>query len=155
MKETKNNTNSNIDFDHGYNICPACGRKAQDIMVGDIYYVGCPYRGMRNGVSTLVDEELTDDVKEQMRAVWNKKVLKSFLDPEALEMLDLNIGGYALTTMDDGHIIHTAEMMGDVMRYLDMAGDDKSYGIYLHIEGTLQYIGSTFLVWLIRQELDK
>ncbi len=151
MKETKNNMNSNIDFEQGYNRCPACGRKAQDIMSGDIYYVGCPYCGMRNGVSTLVEEELTDDIKGKMRTGWNQKVLKSFFEPEALEVIDLSIGGYVLTTMEDGHIAHTAETMQEVMRYLDLVGDDKSYGIYLHIEGTLQYIGSTFLVWLIKQ----
>ena len=79
---------------------------------------------------------------------------KSYLNEEAREILHLTEVGFAIVSNQDGAIVHTAENMKEVIECLQLIGDDKSYGIYLHIDGTLQYLGCTYLVWLIQQALN-
>lgn len=155
MTETKHNTNT-MNEQQNYNLCPTCGREVHPVLDDyGMYHVGCTYCGLRDGVSTFLEENLTEEMSDQFRKNWNQRVLKSYLNEEAREILHLTEGGFAIVTNQDGAIVHTADNMNDVMQYLELVGDDKSYGIYLHIDGTLQYIGSTFLVWLIKQEFEK
>lgn len=149
------NTTKQMNAEQSYNVCPTCGRAVHPVLDDyGMYHVGCTYCGLRDGVGTFVDGELAEQTKEQFRKNWNQRVLKSYLNEEAREILHLTEVGFAIVSNQDGAIVHTAENMKEVIECLQLIGDDKSYGIYLHIDGTLQYLGCTYLVWLIQQALN-
>lgn len=154
MNEKKQNTTNIIREEQGYNVCPTCGRRAYAVYTEDgTYSVGCVHCGMKNGICTPVTE-MTEEMAENLRRSWNKMTLNRFWDYDAREAIGIGTGGYVIATNVDGYIVHSADSIQDVMKYLEYVGDDMSYGIYIHIDGTLQYLGCTFLIWLINQALN-
>ena len=153
MKDNKENKTNAMSQAEGYNVCPTCGRDAHTILTEDgTYRVGCMYCGLRNGVSTFIEGELTNEDAELMRKCWNKRVVNSFIHEDVRELLRLKTGGLAIVSNRDGVIVDTAETIKDVISFLDLVGDDISYGVYLHIDGSLQEIGCTYLVERILNE---
>ena len=154
MTETKNKTKNTVREEQGYNVCPTCGRRAYALYADDgHYYVGCVYCGLKSG-ACIHASEMTEDTAENLRQSWNKMTLNRFWDYEGRESIGIGTGGYVIATNADGCIVHSADSMQEVIEYLEYVGDDISYGIYLHIDGTLQYLGCTYLVWLIQQALN-
>ena len=153
-ERSKNQTTETMEIKN-YNICPTCGREVHTVLDDHgMYRVGCPYCGLRNGVSTFVEDQPTSDDREIMRKAWNNRVLNGHLNEEVRELLCLKEGGFAIVTNQDGCIVHTADNMKDVIQCLELVGDDRNYGIYLHTDGTFQYLGCTYLAWLIQEALN-
>ena len=145
----RNKNNNTINAEEGYNICPRCGRSAYTIHTKDgAYRVGCLECGLHHGVRTLVDEEMTDDLQETMRTQWNKQCLKSAYSECALEQLNLKNGGYVIANTSDGYIVYVSRDFKEVKDYVRDIGDSLSFGVYLNIDGALQYLGTTYLLWL-------
>ena len=146
----RNNINNTIRAEEGYNICPRCGRKAYAIQTDDgAYRVGCLECGLINGVRTIIDEEITEDLEESMRRHWNKLCLTAEYFEDALELLCLKNGGYVIANSEDGYIAYVSKDFNEVKDYINDIGDSMSFGIYLHIDGALQYLGSTYLLWQV------
>ena len=143
------NTNNTINYEQGLNVCPICGRKAYAVYTDDgIYRVGCLHCGLQHGVGTHAGD-LTDEMKDNLRRSWNMKMLGSYIEPEAREALELRNSGYVITTSADGYIVGTVDDMREVMNYLDMVGDDVSHDIYMHNDGTIMNLGTSFFAWQI------
>ena len=144
MTEFKTNNNT-IVRKEGYNICPQCGRHAYAVLVGDgSYRVGCLSCGLRNGINVLADEAITDSFTEKMRIRWNEQCLEAVYSDEVMEELGVSNGNYVLTSNVDGHIVHIAQDIREAIKYIEDIEYRLSIGVYLMLENTLQYQGSSF-----------
>lgn len=149
MKDIKNTTRNLIKSDDTLNICPRCGRKAYAITTEDgMYRVGCIHCGIRNGVGTLMDEDFTEEMKEALRTQWNEACLKSEYSWDVVAELGLHNGSYVLADSKWKYIVHIANDIEEVERYV-VEQSETSLDIYLVIEGTLQKMGCSFLVWTL------
>jgi Zn ribbon nucleic-acid-binding protein len=139
-----------IDLENNYNRCPSCGRQAHAFLTEDnLYRVGCLHCGLRHGVSTYVDE-VTEEVREQMRHAWNQHCLSTPITDSALERLDLLGTGYALVRVNDNYIAHFFTEFSKLTEFCKSRDSDNAYNVYLMIDGTLQCLGSAYLLWLAK-----
>lgn len=156
MSEQNQNNVNQIKKESGYNSCPKCGRQAYALHTEDgMYSVGCLHCGLKNGVFTLFDEVTQEDVENKMRITWNEKCLKNEYEEDALKAMNLANGGYVIVSNVDGQIVHITEDFSGVEAYLTVVGDSLSFDIYLMNGRRLQHLGSTFLLWLIKQNHPK
>lgn len=141
-----------IDLENNYNRCPSCGRQAHAFLTEDNQYrVGCLYCGLRHGVSTYVNE-VTEEVREKMRHSWNQHCISTPITDSALENLDLPSTGYALVRVSDYYIAHFFTEFSKLAEFCERS-DDDAYYIYLMVNGTWQYLGSAYLLWLAKNNL--
>lgn len=153
MNEKIKKTNSiQTDVTGGYNSCPKCGRQAYVVHSEDgMYSVGCLHCGLKNGVFTLLDEVTPEDVENKMRIAWNENCLENEYEEDALNMMNLTNGGYVIVSSVDGQIVHITKEFSGVEAYLSIVGDSLYFDIYLMNGRALQHLGSTFLIWLMKQ----
>ena len=146
--ETKTNTHMNhVAIHDGYNVCPECGRQAYAVMTEDqMYRVGCLHCGLRNGVGVFVEDELTDEMTESMRRLWNQKCIETEeYSVEALEVMEAKIGSYAMVDSHSQEILCFVRNVDAVKRFV-LENPDVALGIYLLVNGNLQYMGCGYLV---------
>ena len=147
MDSKRNNT---ITRGPNYNICPHCGRHVYAVMPDNgSYLVGCIYCGLKNGLNTLADEEITEAFENRMRKAWNYMCLESEYDEDAMEALCVSNGDYVLVDNSDGEIIHVAKNMREVIRFIEETENQIPVGIYYMSANMLEKWGSSFLVWEI------
>ena len=148
-------TATQVSATEGYNFCPKCGRQVYTVHTEEQYLVGCVHCGLKSGVSTLLDEGTPEDFENKMRIAWNETCLSEEYEEDALEAMNLVHGGYVIVSNADGKIVHVTEDFAGVEAYLTVTGDSLSYGIYMMLAGKLQYLGCTFLMWLMQQSQNK
>ena len=137
-----------IETKNNFNFCPTCGRQAHGILIDDgMYHVGCLHCGLRYGVSTYA-YEVSTEVQEQMRHAWNQHCLSTPITDSALESLDLLGTGYALVRVNDNYIAHFFSEFSELAEFCEKS--DDAYNVFLMVEGTLQCLGSTYLLYLAK-----
>lgn len=134
--------------EEGYNVCPRCGRPAYIVMSDDEYTVGCLSCGLRQGISCPAEEVYDDESAEHVRREWNEQCLKSEYYEDALEVLKASNGSYILTSVVDNSILRVCDSFADVKKWVSINGDRSSFGVYLLVNGGLQYLGCSYLIWL-------
>ena len=139
-----------INLENNYNRCPSCGRQAHGLLSEDkLYRVGCLHCGLGHGVSTYVDE-VTEEVREQLRKCWNQHCLSIPISDSALESVDIASTGFALVSAEDNYIAHFFSEFSKLTEFFESRDSNDAYNVYLMIDGTLQYLGSAYLLWLAK-----
>ena len=148
MMENNQKTTNLIPTER-YNYCPKCGREAFAFSSErGMYYVGCLHCGMRNGKLNFFEEEISEELKEVFRKEWNLQCLNCEYEDDALEALGISEGSFFLATHGDNYVVHIAKTFKDVKEYIKRVGDSQAFNIYQLLNGVLECIGSTYLMWL-------
>lgn len=139
-----------INLENNYNRCPSCGGQVHGLLSEDkLYRVGCLHCGLGHGVSTYVDE-VTEEVREQLRKCWNQHCLSIPISDSALESVDIASTGFVLVNAEDNYITHFFSDFSKLAEFCGRRDCDEAYNIYLMIDGMLQCLGSTYLLYLAK-----
>ena len=148
MTVNENKATNLLKKEEGYNVCPRCGREAYIFINDNEYVVGCLHCGLRRGIAYPVEEVYDDASAESARYAWNHYCIKSEYYEDALEALKASNGSYVLAKIADHSIVSVCDDFDEVKKWVSDMGDGCSLGIYLLVNGALQYLGCTYLVWL-------
>ena len=148
--ENQNNTNQ-LKYCDGYNVCPRCGRKAYAVQTEDgMYYVGCLFCGFNRGNGTYTDD-MSEKFRTARKIAWNQQCIEAEYSAGALENLGMTNGDYVMVRSEDKHIIHRAKTIEDVKEFWALNGANSPFDIYALIEGSLQYLGNSYFLWLLTE----
>ena len=132
----------------GYNVCPQCGKPAYIVMNEYEYAVGCLNCGLRRGLSYPIEDVYDDESTERVRHNWNTTCLASDYYEDAMKVLGVSNGSYVLTNAVDNSILRVFDSFADVKKFVSADGDRSAFGVYVLVNGGLQYLGSSYLIWL-------
>lgn len=138
---------NHVRMNDGYNVCPECGRYAYAVMTEDrMYRVGCLHCGLVRGVGCYIEDDLTEDMTDATRRDWNRKCIETEeYSIEALEAMKAKIGSYAMVDSHSQEILCFVRNVDAVKRFV-LENPDVALGIYLLVNGNLQYMGCGYLV---------
>ena len=138
--------------ENGYNVCPCCG-KAPYEMMGDYetYYVGCPFCGIKNGVTSFLEFPLDDEVRSATQKAWNEQCLTAHYSEEVLDQLNIGIGTFVLASKSNAAIKYIATDMRLMVDILRESSD--SFDVYVRMDDILQHMNfADLLDWALGAE---
>ena len=94
------------------------------------------------------EEVYGDECAEHVRREWNEHCLESEYYEEAMEVLKASNGSYILTSVVDNSILRVCGSFADVKKWVAENGDRSSFGVHALVNGGLQYLGCSYLIWL-------